>query len=135
MATTAAARRLAHEVMGRLVVPPDLFLRTEGYQRGMMRRGNWVENRARVWWEMRKPHPTTGIVLSYPEIAGATTGRGHSSIREALRKWAPIFEAQEREHLAREAARLAREAREAMDRMEAERIAAGGRPRAKAKAA
>lgn len=101
----------------------------------MLRPAKWVELRARVWWEMSKPHPKTGIVLSSVEIAGATTGRGHSSVLQALRKWAPVFEAEEREQLALQAARLAREAQAAMDAIEQERIEAGGRPRAKAMAA
>lgn len=55
----------------------------------------FTEIREAVWWEMRQP--CFGIVLSYPEIAAATSCRTHSSVIVAIRHHVKRMERTRRE--------------------------------------
>jgi len=59
----------------------------------------FTEIREIVWWEMRKPF--CGIVLSFPEIAAATSCRSHSSVIQAINRCVKRMERTRREKAGR----------------------------------
>lgn len=100
MTTSPALSALARALMLHNVTY-DLFATTPeiGWERyasgrrltkGGVKRGSrdsMARLREKVWATMREPDPVTGQVLSYPEIAAVTTGRGHCTVLEAVRRY------------------------------------------------
>lgn len=79
---TANWRAEAYVALGIL---PDVFDPAwNSYLGGMSKSAGAVERRHSLWWYMR--HGPWGYSPSYPDIAAATTGAGHSTIIKGVRK-------------------------------------------------